>query len=121
MSSHIVQLVARNLQRAYTHHGFESHRALGKKAGVAPNTVTNMMEPEGRERGKRGETSPNMTSLEKIARAMGYEAWQFMQENFDPADRPSRVLKKSEADWYAKVEQLYRELPRDPLNGKDAD
>lgn len=118
MDRSIVQIVARNLLRAYEFHGFDSHRALGKKAGVAANTVTNLMNPDARDPGKRGRTSPNMDSLDKIAHAMGYEAWQFMLESFDPADKPTRVLRRSEADWYAKIEALYRDLPPDPLNGK---
>lgn len=100
-------------------HGFDSHRALGKKAGVAANTVTNLMNPESRDPGKRGRSSPNMDSLDKIARAMGYEAWQLMLESFDPANKPTRVLNQSEAKFYGKVEALYRDLPPDPLNGKD--
>jgi transcriptional regulator with XRE-family HTH domain len=119
MGNSVVQIIARNLLRAYEFHGFDSHRALGRKAGVAANTVANLMHPDQREPGKRGRTAPNMDGLERLANAMGYEAWQFMLETFDPADRPARVLRKSEADWYARVEALYRDLPPDPLNGKD--
>lgn len=121
MNKPIVQIVAENLRRAYAVSGFKSYRQLGAKAGVAANTVKNLAEPDSRERGKRGEVSPRMDILDKIAGAMGYRAWQLMLENFDPADRPTRVLRKSEADFYGKVEALYRDLPPDPLNGRDGD
>jgi transcriptional regulator with XRE-family HTH domain len=118
MPKSIVLLVAQNLRKAFERSAFDSYRALASAAGVAPNTVKNLVEPESRTPGSRGEVSPRLDNLDKIARAMGYEGWQLMQENFDPTNRPTRVLSASEAEWYRKVEDLYRQLPPDPKNGE---
>lgn len=118
MPKSIVQIVAQNARKAYEASEFKSHRALGRRAGVAANTVKNLMEPDSRAPGPRGELSPRLDILDKLAKAMGYEGWQLMQENFDPANPPARVLSTTEATWHAKVEELYRKLPPDPKNGK---
>lgn len=114
MRKTLVQLVAQNLQKAYEASAFTSHRQLAIASGVVPNTVKHLFKPDSRAPGPRGETSPRLDSLDKLANAMGYEGWQLMQENFDPANRPARVLTAREADWYAKIEELYRQLPPGP-------
>jgi len=115
MKKTLVQTVAHNVQIALAASRFDSYRALGAAAGVAPNTVKNMAEPKERPGGKTAEVSPRLDNLDKIARAMGFEGWQLMQENFDPINPPARVLTASEAAWHAKVEDLYRQMPPDPV------
>ena len=113
MAYDLVQIVARNVRLALEASVFDSYRALAKQAGVAPNTVRNVIEPESRAPGLRGDVSPRLDILDKLARAMGYEGWQLMQATFDPANPPKRVLSKREADLYRKIEELYRGLPPD--------
>ena len=111
MSDHLVRTVARNVRLALEASVFDSYRGLAKAAGVAPNTVRHVISPDARAPGQRGETSPRLDILDKLARAMGYEGWQLMQETFDPANPPNRVLSRQEADLYRRIEDLYRSLP----------
>lgn len=113
MQKSLVQIVAQNVQRALDASQYDSYRSLAIAAGVAPNTVRHVVQPDSRPPGPRGETSPRLDVLDKIAAAMGYEGWQLLQANFDPENRPSRVLTAREAEWYEKIEALYRQLPPD--------
>lgn len=114
----LVQIVAQNLKSAMEASEFDSYRALGRAAGVAPNTVKNLAEPDTRALGPRGETSPRLDVLDKIASAMGFQGWHLMQEQFDPANPPARVLTARESEWHSRVEKLYRELPPDRTKEK---
>jgi hypothetical protein len=118
MDKTLIEIVAANVRAAMAASAYDSYRALGRAAGVAPNTVRNLAEPGARVAGQRGEIAPRLDNLDKIARAMGYQGWQLMLANFDPGNRPSRVLTKSEADWYAQIRKLYSDLPPDPLTDK---
>lgn len=119
MSDPLVQIIAKNVRAAYEVSGFKSFRALSERAGVAPNSVKNLIEPKERAPSKRGDVSPRLDILAKVATALGYEIWQLTATDFDPSNPPTRVLKKSEADFYKKIEDAYRGLPPDPLNGSE--
>jgi len=93
---------------------FDSDRALAKAANVAPNTVRNLLDPDSRAPNQRGQVSLRLDILQKVARALGYKAWQLQQENFDPLNRPSLVLNTDEAEWYRKAKKLYLDLPQPP-------
>jgi transcriptional regulator with XRE-family HTH domain len=121
MKRSLVQIVAENARAAYAASGFTSYRALGKKAGVSGNTVRNVMEPDARAPNVRGDASPRMDVVEKIAAAMGYEVWQLLQEGFTPKDPPTRVLGQREAQFYAQIEAAYRRLDKSDFDGNSED
>lgn len=120
MKRSLVQIVADNARAAYEASEFKSYRALGKRAGVADNTVKNIIEPEARAPSARGDTSPRMDVVEKIAEAMGYRAWQLMQPNFTPADPPTKVLRRREAAFYDKIREAYDGLDKSEFDGNSA-
>lgn len=105
-----MQIVAENARAAFERSAFRSYRALGAKAEVSANTVRNVLEPDARAPGLRGDTSPRMDVIEKIAKAMGYSAWQLMQPDFKPEDPPQRVLTKREAQFYDRIRTAYEDL-----------
>lgn len=115
----IVDIVAANAKAAFAASRFDSYRSLGKAAGVAPNTVKYLIEPHSRPPGPRGEVSPRLDVLDHVAKAMGYDGWALMQENFDPQNPPKRILTKREAELYRSIEDAYRNLPPDMLAGRD--
>ena len=112
MKRSLVQIIADNAQTAFQASGIKSYRALAGRAGLSPNTVKNLLQPEQRAPNARGDTSPRMDVLEKLAHALGYEAWQLMQGHFQPADPPVRVLSSREAAFYRRIEEAYKGLDR---------
>lgn len=78
MNRSLSQIVAENVTTAYEASHFSSETALAATAGVAPNTLRNLMRPSRREPGKRGFTSAPIDALERVAAALGYPAWQLM-------------------------------------------
>lgn len=117
MKRTLVQIVADNARAAYSASEFKSYRALGKRAGLSGNTVRNVLEPEARAPNARGDASPRMDVVEKLAAAMGYEAWQLMTDGFEPGDPPARVLGRREAEFYRKIEDAYRGLDKSGHDG----
>lgn len=120
MKRSLVQIVADNAKAAFEASAFKSYRALGAKAGVSGNTVRNVLEPDARAPSARGDTAPRMDVVEKIAEAMGYKAWQLMQEGFTPTDPPTRVLSKREADFYKRIRDAYDGLDKSGFDGNSA-
>jgi len=115
MKRSLVQIIADNAQTAFAASEFKSYRALASRAGLSPNTVKNLLQPEQRAPNARGDTSPRMDVLDKLAHALGYEAWQLMQETFRPGDPPERVLSHREAAFYRRIEEAYKGLgPTEP-------
>ena len=112
MTKPLVQIVADNVSAAYQASGFHSENELAKTASVAPNTLRNLMYPDRRAPNSRGEASPRLDVLGKVAAALGYQAWQLMVEDFRVADPPfSRPLTKREVEVYRQWEDAYRNLP----------
>jgi transcriptional regulator with XRE-family HTH domain len=98
------QIVADNIRKAFAASEFTSYRQLAKAADLAPNTVRNVTEPTSRQPGARGEGAPRLDVVEKLARTMGYEAWQLMVENFEPADHEVSVISQREVPPYRCLE-----------------
>lgn len=117
MSRSLVQIIADNAEAARQAAGAPSFRSLAAKAGLAPNTVRAVFKPAERAPSQRGDVSPRMDVVEKLAEAMGYQAWQLMQEGFEPQDPPTRVLNKREADFYRRIEDAYRGLDKGRFDG----
>ena len=106
------ELVAKNAKAAYLHSGFRSYRELAIRAGVAPNSVKYLLEPDKRPATGRVDPSPRLDVLDKIAKAMGYSAWQMMLSEFDPQNPPERNLTRRENDFYKKIEKAYDDLDK---------
>lgn len=117
MKRTIVQIVAQNARAAFEASRYESYRQLGKDAGVAANTVKNIMEPQTRAPNHRGDAAPRMDVVEKLAVALGYETWQLMQPDFQPKDPPTRVLTRREAEFYQRIRDAYNGLDKGDFDG----
>lgn len=112
MNRSLSHIVAENVTKAYQASDFPSETVLAATAGVAPNTLRNLMRPNRREPGKRGFTSATLDALERVAAALGYPAWQLMHEGFSPENPFGRILSQREVEVYTKWEEAYRLLPR---------
>lgn len=112
MERPIVQIVAANVKAALESSKFTSENELAKAAGVAPNTLRNLMSPDRRAPNARGEASPRLDVLAKVAKALSYDTWQLLVDGFKPADPPfDRPLTKREVEVYKQWEDAYRKLP----------
>jgi hypothetical protein len=112
MTKPLVQVVADNILAAYGVSTFHSENEPAKAASVAPNTLRNLMHPDRRAPNARGEASPRLDVLGKVAKALGYEPWQLMVEDFRIADPPySRPLTNREVEIYRQWADAYRSLP----------
>lgn len=79
---------------------------LAKKAGVAPNSVVNMVHPKRRAPTKSGKSpSPTIEIVEKVAAAFDKEAWQLLHP--DPASAP---LNAGERETFEKVMRSIKDL-----------
>ncbi len=111
MNRTLAQIVADNVTAAYQASEFTSENVLAEAAGVAPNTLRNLMRPTRREPGKRGFTSATLDALERVAGALGYPAWQLMHEGFSPQNPFGRILSQREVEVYQKWDEAFRSLP----------
>ena len=68
---------------------------------------------------QRGDVSPRMDVLDKLATALGYQAWQLMQEGFQTVDPPTRVLSKRESEFYTRIRDAYKGLDKSGFDGND--
>lgn len=113
METPLVQLVARNLTTAFdaakAAGKFSSERDFAVKAKVAPNTVRYLLNPTRREAGKRGELSPRLDSVAKLAEALGFPVWELLSDQFKP-ERRLAIVTLQEANWHKDIEKKYAEL-----------
>ena len=58
-----------------------------------------------------------MDVVEKVAAALGLQAWQLMQQAFSPTDPPARVLSQREADFYRRIREAYDGLDKSGFDG----
>lgn len=99
-------IVAHNLRFFMGREGsrLNNPTVLGKAAGVAANTVTNMLKPE-----KRTTTSkkpvgyPNLDNLVKVAKALNVQVWELLH--------PDIVRSLREREFYLRIERDFRSLP----------
>lgn len=77
----INQVLADNL-RAAMDRAEVNQTALGKKSGVAQNTISLYLKPEKRKPGVNGkEPSGKVTEVARMASALGLDAWQLLLPN----------------------------------------
>lgn len=75
-------------------------QGLAKLSGVAQRTISNYLNPHGREAGKTAKApSAKLSEVELIANALGLEAWELL-----------RFVDASEREFYQQVEAAYRKL-----------
>lgn len=109
--SPIVQVIAKNLRDAMERRKdrYPSTNALAKACGVAPNTVKNMLYPESRAPTARGESSPNIDKLDKVARVLGMQTWELLYPNSqDESEMGERykILMDSIRSSFAEIERM---------------
>ena len=110
MSTPLVDLVASNLRRAYVAKGNPSLRALAAQAGVSTSSVRYALNPDLRNPTHKGSAAPNLDVIDKLAQALGYEAWQIMSGDLDPDNPISKTLTKREAVIYEKIQSALKDL-----------
>jgi plasmid maintenance system antidote protein VapI len=60
----------------------------------------------------KGQRVPSLDTAERLAKASGYELWQMIASNFDPANPPIlRAVTKEEAALYDRLREMARHLP----------
>lgn len=103
MPQNLNALIAKNLRFFMDRPGsmYRNANALGKKAGVAPNTVHNLLNPKKRTvTTTKPEGYPTLDKLEKIAKALGVEVWELLH--------PDIKRSLDERDMYRKIEADFR-------------
>lgn len=122
MAKSLAQIVADNVRAAREARQIPSYRELAAKAEVAPNTVKNLETPRLRPHADKGDTAPRLDILERVARAMGYETWHMLAENFDPRDPPPLLPPTArELTFHRRVQEGYRNLDKREFDGNDDD
>lgn len=111
MKKSLVQIVAHNLNAAFERSGFASFRALAIAADLAPNSVRNLLKPDVRSIGPRGDAAPRLDNIEKIAHALNLEPWQIMREDFDAAHPPGHLKVAHRPARRHAVESSTRQMP----------
>lgn len=60
----------------------------------------------------KGQRVPSLDTAERLAKAAGYDLWQMIAANFDPANPPVlRAVSPDEAALYDRLRDLARHLP----------
>lgn len=79
----IAKILAANLGAALAASGL-SQRQLAAKAKVAQTSIGYMLKPETRTPTKSGKLpSPTISAIQKVATALGIQAWQLLYPNHD--------------------------------------
>lgn len=100
------QALSANLRKAMSaHKQLNSAAALGARCGVAATSIGYMLSPKRRAPTKKGASSPTLANIEKVARALGMQAWQLIYP--DPENMP---VSTREQQLHAELEKNFREL-----------
>jgi plasmid maintenance system antidote protein VapI len=60
----------------------------------------------------KGQRIPTLDTAERLANAAGYQLWQMISPNFDPANPPIlRAVTQQEAALYERLREMARDLP----------
>lgn len=100
-SKDLNQIVAHNLRFFMDRHPLlKNANALGKDAGVAPNSIRNLLDNK-----KRTVTTakpvgyPTLDLLQKIAVRLGCGVWQLLHPDIEKTIREQEMLKKIEQNY----------------------
>lgn len=86
-----------------------SQNALAKRSKVAQTSIGYMLKPELRQPTRSGKIpSPTVAQLEKVARALGKEAWQLLHP--DPNQAPLSAKERARYDAFDASMKRMREL-----------
>ncbi len=88
--------------------GSVNQSELARLAGVAQKTVSNVL---ARERGPA--PSPSLTVVQRLAEALGIEAWQLIHPDPERAEREQEFYRRIEKDF----SKLVNESERDQFGG----
>jgi hypothetical protein len=112
MAEDVTKVLARNLKR-FMDEGPEpiSQNSLAGKAKVAQTSIGYMLNPDTRAPTKNGKlSSPTVAKIEKVARALGKEAWQLLHPN--PDEAPLSAQERARYEEFQKSMARLRELER---------
>lgn len=101
----LYEIVAMNLDYFMSRPGSLCQNAnqLSQRTGIAPNTVHNILHPHRRASKQDGSTGTStIDTLEKLAKALGCEAWELLHPNIQ--------LSKQEREMYEKIEENFRKI-----------
>lgn len=103
----ITEILAHNLKKALDEHPVfrGSGNALSKTAKVAQTSISYMLNPKSRAPTKRGDSSPKISQVDRVARALGLQAWQLVYP--DPDNRP---VTDRESELHKRIESALVEL-----------
>lgn len=105
----ITRILADNLKRLMDEHpdvrGNES--ALSRRSKVPQTVIGYMLSPDTRAPTKKGLSSPKLDSIDRVARALGVQAWQLIYP--DPTSRP---VSAEEIKLWQKIETDFQALHR---------
>lgn len=78
MQESITQVFARNLLEEMERQGL-NQPAMAQKSGVSQKTISNCLNPTQRPAGSKGrDPSPKLSNVEKLAKALGLDAWKLL-------------------------------------------
>jgi plasmid maintenance system antidote protein VapI len=90
--------------RRVLEHGQMTVNGAAKKWVVPVKTLESIV--------KRTRT-PTLDTAELLARKAGFELWQMISANFDPANPPVlKAVSPAESELYERMRELARSLPR---------
>ena len=84
------QVLAENLRAIMVNNGW-TENSLGKKAGVAPNTIGNYCDINHQPTSRGKERSAKLAEIEKIADALGVPPLQLLTDKADAARRAAEI------------------------------
>jgi transcriptional regulator with XRE-family HTH domain len=107
MADDVVYVLARNLKRFMDEGPAPiSQNALARKSKVAQTSIGYMLNPQSRSPTKSGKrSSPTVAKLERVAAALGKEAWQLLHPNPDQAP-----LNETERARYAEFQASMKRM-----------
>lgn len=105
----ITEVLARNLRCAMNEHPLirGSQNELARRSKVAQTSIGYMLNPQTRAPTKRGDSSPKLTQIDKVARALGLQAWQLVYP-----DPNNRLVSPRENELHRRIEADLAELRR---------
>lgn len=95
-------VIARNLKYWMRREGclYPNANSLGKAAGIAPNTVRNLLDPSKRTvTSEKPDGAPTLDKLEKIAEKLECEVWELLHPDIEKSLREREVYRNVQADF----------------------
>lgn len=110
-SSDLMLVLAANVRAARERAGL-TRAQLAARAGFSERTIGYLEAPAQRQRGIRGDASATISSLIRIADALGVKAWQLLVPEFDPLNEPI-IVPRQQATEESELVRLFRAMDPD--------